>query len=89
MDILFTNAFDREFKALPRPVQEKSRKAVDTFLTCYETRRYPKGLRIHKCGPFLSISVTLQYRIFVLPITGGLSFVFVGDHEDADRYLRH
>lgn len=73
---------------LPRPIQEKSRKSIDQFLSCYERRAFPKGLRIHKCGPFLSISVSMQYRIFVHPVAGGLRFVFIGDHEDADRYLR-
>ncbi|OQA53730.1 MAG: hypothetical protein BWY42_01801 [Candidatus Omnitrophica bacterium ADurb.Bin277] len=88
MNILFTKAFDAEFEALSRPLQEKSRKTLDTFLRCYESRRFPKGLRIHKCGPFLSLSVTMQYRIFVLPVEGGLSFVFIGSHNDADRYLK-
>jgi hypothetical protein len=88
VNILFTKGFDLGFKALPRELQEKSRKTIDSFLRRYEARRFPKGLRIHKCGPFLSISVTMQYRIFVLPIPNGLRLVFIGDHEDADRYLR-
>lgn len=88
MNILFTKAFDGGFQVLPRPLQEKSRKAIDSFLSCYETHRFPKGLRIHKYGPFLSISVTIQHRIFVLPMPGGFNFVFIGDHDDADRYLK-
>lgn len=88
MNILFTKSFDSGFRALSRPVQEKSRKAIDSFLKSYESHRFPKGLRIHKCGLFLSISVTMQYRIFVFPVPGGFNFVFIGDHDDADRYLK-
>jgi len=62
--------------------------AVETFIDCYLTRQFPKGLRAHKCGPFLSLSVSMNYRIFILPIVGGIKFVFIGDHEDADRYLK-
>ena len=54
----------------------------------YLTRQFPKGLRMHKCGPFLSLSVTMSHRVFVLPISGGIKFVFVGNHEDAERYLK-
>ena len=88
MNIEFTRSFDEGFRALPGPVRQKSRKAVDRFLEAYETRRFPKGLRIHKCGPFMSISVTMQYRIFVHPVPNGIRFVFIGGHEDADRYLK-
>ena len=88
MNIEFTRSFDRGFKGLPASLQEKSRKAIDAFIESYELRRFPKGLRIHKCGSFLSISVTMNYRIFAYPISGGIRFVFIGDHEDADRYLK-
>ena len=88
MNIEFTKSFDKGFTGLPGPLQEKSRKAIDLFLQAYELRQFPKGLRIHKCGPFISISVAMNYRIFVSPVTGGVRFVFIGDHEDADRYLR-
>lgn len=91
MNIEFTRGFrgfDEGYAALPQQLQLKSRKAIDQFIQSYEIRQFPKGLRIHKCGPFLSISVTMKHRIFAYPITGGIRFVFVGDHEDADRYLR-
>ena len=88
MNIEFTKSFDDGFAALPMTLQEKSRKAIDDFLAAYESRRFPKGLRIHKCGPFISLSVTMRYRIFVSPIVAGVRFVFIGDHEDADRYLK-
>lgn len=88
MNIESTKRFDKEFASLPEMLQKKSRKAMETFLNAFESRQFPKGLRIHKCGPFFSISVTLNHRIFMSPIAGGIRFVFVGDHDDANRYLR-
>lgn len=88
MIVEFTRSFDRNFEKLPIDLQIKTRRAVETFIDCYTARHFPKGLRVHKCGPFVSISISIRHRIFILPIPGGIKFVFVGDHADADRYLR-
>ena len=88
MNIEFTKSFDEGYAGFPETLQLKSRKAIDQFIRSYESRRFPKGLRIHKCGPFLSISITMKHRVFACPIAGGIRFVFIGDHEDADRYLK-
>ena len=88
MNIEFTKGFDAGYSRLPQMLQIKSRKAIDQFIRSYETRQFPEGLRIHKCGPFLSISIIMKHRVFACPIAGGIRFVFIGDHEDADRYLK-
>lgn len=88
MKIESTKSFDREFASLSDALQTQSRKAIDLFLRAFESRQFPKGLRIHKCGPFISLSVTMDHRIFVSAIPGGIRFVFIGDHEAAERYLR-
>jgi hypothetical protein len=88
VNIEFAESFYRGFSDLPASLQRKSHETVDRFLQAFESRRFPKGLRVHKCGPFISLSVSMNIRVFVLPIAGGVRFVFLGDHEDADRYLR-
>lgn len=88
MNIEFTKSFDAGYSGLEQALQLKSRKAIEQFIRSYESHQFPKGLRIHKCGPFLSISVTMKHRIFAYPIAGGIRFVFIGDHEDAERYLK-
>jgi hypothetical protein len=88
MNVDFAESFYRGFSGLPVPLQQKSRETVDRFLQAFESRRFPKGLRVHKCGPFISLSVTMSLRIFVYPISGGVRFVFVGTHDDAERYLK-
>ena len=88
MIVEFTRSFDANFTKFPPELQKKSRSTVEIFIDCYLKRQFPKGLRVHKCGPFLSLSVTMKYRIFVLPIPDGIRFVFIGDHVDAERYLK-
>lgn len=88
MIIEFTKSFDRQFASLAPDLQTKSRQTIERFIGCYASKQFPKGLRVHKCGPFVNLSVSMNHRIFVLPIPGGVKFVFVGDHEAADRYLR-
>ena len=89
MKIEFTRVFDRNFEALPIDIQKKAREAAETFITSYATQQFPKSLRIHRCGSFLSLSVTMNYRIFVLPISDGIQLTFVGDHRMAEKYLKH
>lgn len=88
MIVQYTKSFDRSYAALPKYLRDASKETIALFLKHYASRDFPKGLRLHKAGPFLSLSVTMNYRIFVSPIPGGLRFVFIGDHKDADNYLK-
>ncbi|OGW83577.1 MAG: hypothetical protein A3C47_07305 [Omnitrophica bacterium RIFCSPHIGHO2_02_FULL_51_18] len=88
MIIEYTRIFDRNFAELPTEIQLKSRQSIETFIDCYVSHRFPKSLRVHKCGSFLSLSVSIRHRVFVLPIKGGIRFAFIGDHEDADNFLK-
>ena len=87
MIIEYARSFDQNFAKHSVELQAKARQTVAMFIDCYAAKHFPKGLRVHKCGPFISISFTMKHRIFVLPIPDGIKFVFIGDHEDADRYL--
>lgn len=88
MTVEFTRGFDERFARLAPDLQAKCRDAISAFLDCYASRRFPKGLRVHKCGPFISLSVSMKHRIFVFPVAGGVKFVFVGDHADMEKYLK-
>ena len=88
MNVEFTKSFDSQFSSLSEDLQSKAQNAIERFIDCYQSRRFPKGLRVHKCGPFVSLSITMKHRIFVTPIPSGIKFVFVGNHAEADRYLK-
>lgn len=88
MTVEFTKSFDRQYASLPSDLQKRTKETLVFFLDYYASRQFPKSLRIHKCGRFLSLSVTMNYRILLLPIHGGVKFVFVGNHRDAEKYLK-
>ncbi len=81
----FLKAFDR----LPKEYQQDVRDLIELFLDYYASRQYPKGLRVHKCNRFLSLSLSMNYRVFALPVSGGVKFVFVGNHDDAVQFLKN
>ena len=88
MIVEYTRSFDRNFSKLSTELQKETSEVIAFFLDYYASHQFPNGLRIHKCNRFLSLTVTMNYRVFVLPIEGGIKFIFVGDHEDAARYLK-
>ena len=88
MNVEFTRSFDKQYSGLPQDLQRQAKETIGFFLGYYASRQYPKGLRIHKVGRFLSLTVKMNYRIFVVPIQGGVKFMFVGNHRDAENYLK-
>lgn len=88
MIVEYARSFDRQYAALSVPLQGEVKDTIALFLDFYASRQFPKSLRVHKCGRFLSLSASMNYRIFVIAITGGVKFVFVGDHRDAENYLK-
>jgi hypothetical protein len=88
MIVEFTKSFDKQFQALSPDLQDKAKSTIDQFIDAYASRQFPKALRVHKCGSFVSVSISMKHRIFILPILNGIKFVFVGDHQTADNYLK-
>ena len=88
MIVQYTRSFDRQYAALPGTLQDEVRETIGFFLDYYTSRQFPKGMRVHKCGRFLSLSVSMNYRVFLIPVPGGVKFVFVGNHRDAENYLK-
>ena len=88
MIVQYARSFDRQYAKLSRELQQDADEAIAFFLRYFVSRQFPKGLRVHKCGRFLSLSVTMNYRIFVLAVPDGIKFVFVGNHRDAEDYLK-
>jgi len=86
--IEFTKSFDRQFSSLAPDPQVKNKPIIDRFISSYASKQFPNGLRVYKCGPFVSLSVSMNHRIFVFPIPDGIQFVFAGDHEAAGQYLK-
>lgn len=88
MIVRYSTGFDRMLEKLPEHIQEGGRNVIASFLERFVGKEFPKGLRVHRCGPFISLSIDPDYRIYLKPIPGGICFVFIGNHRDADRYLK-
>jgi hypothetical protein len=88
MKVEFTRSFDKQFAGLSPEHKGEAEEKIGIFLEYYASRQFPKSLRMHKCGRFVSLSVSMNYRLFLIPIPGGLKFVFVGSHRDAENYLK-
>ena len=88
MIVQYARCFDRQYAKLPGALQKDVDEVVSFFLRYFASRQFPNSLRVHKCGRFLSLTVTMNYRVFVLPIRDGVKFVFVGTHKDAENYLK-
>lgn len=88
MRIEYARSFDKNFSSLSHELGWQCRQAIANFLDAYADRVFPNSLRVHRCGPFISLSINMSYRIFVLPIEDGVRFVFVGDHKAAENYLK-
>ena len=88
MIVQYARCFDRQYAGLSAILQKDVDQTVLFFLKYFASRQFPKSLRVHKCGRFLSLTVTMNYRVFVLPIREGVKFVFVGTHKDAENSLK-
>lgn len=79
--IYYNEAFENQFKNLPKEIQNKARKKEELFK---ENPFYP-SLRLHKLKGKLdgmwSISIDRKYRIIFKPLENGvILFVSVGLH---------
>ena len=89
MKIEVSRNFDRTYRKLSNDLQREVDETTTLFVEYYASRQFPKSLRVHKCSRFLSLSVSMNYRVFVLPIKDGIKFIFLGDHNDAVQFLKN
>ncbi len=90
MDIHFLKSYDRSFRKLERPIQEKTILAVDSLLDFFYTRQKPEGLGLKKVYKnYWEIRIDIRYRIIFEFYGGGINIVFVGDHKEIKQFLRH
>lgn len=80
-EIYYTTRFEKQFKKLPRVVQEKAVATDDRI----RTNPLHPSLRLHKLSGKLeglwSISITNSYRIIFESLeNGGLLFISIGLH---------
>ena len=89
MHVEYLASYDRSFRHLPPPTQERTVKAIDALLDYFQTGQRPHGLglkRLHR--RYWEIRVGLDTRVLVELGSNRLTVIFVGDHDDIRRWLR-
>jgi addiction module RelE/StbE family toxin len=81
IDIVYAPSFLREFKKLPKPLQQESKDAIKSFVN----KKNLKKLHVHKLKGTLagrySFSINFHYRIvFQYLSKDSVAFLAIGDH---------
>ncbi len=90
MNFSYLASFDKSLKNLSASQIDKAEKALEKFITFFETREQPKGLGIKKLiYDFWELRVGLQYRIIFILRGKNIYFVFAGTHDDIKRFIKN
>lgn len=89
MIINYLKSYDRSFKKLDVPVQEKAVYAIDSLLDFIETRQKPEGLGLKKLYKnYWEIRLDIKNRILFELSGETINIVFVGDHDSVKKFLK-
>jgi len=89
MEFEFSSHFDRQFKKLDKPTQEKARGAIESLLK-YLDRKSPLlpglGMKNFKSN-YWEIRVDIRTRI-IFELTNRLGFLLIGSHDEIRRFMK-
>lgn len=89
MLINFLKSYDRSFKRLNRPLQEKTIYAIDSLLEFLRTRQKPEGLGLKKVyKDYWEIRLDIKNRIIFELSQDIINIAFVGDHKAVKKFLK-
>lgn len=89
MTINYLTSYDRSFKKLDPPLQEKTVMAIDSFLDFIQTRQKPEGLGLKKVYKnYWEIRIDTKNRVIFELRADAINFAFVGDHNTIKRFLK-
>lgn len=89
MIINYLKSYDRSFKKLDVPIQEKAVHAIDSLLDFIETRQKPEGLGLKKLYKnYWEIRLDIKNRILFELSGETINIAFVGDHDSVKKFLK-
>ncbi len=89
MIIRYLKSYDRSFRKLDRPQQEKVILAVDGLLQFIESRQKPEGLGLKKVYKnYWEIRIDIKNRIIFQLEAGTMNIAFVGSHDAVKTFLK-
>ena len=88
MLINYLKSYDRSFKRLDKPVQEKTIAAIESMLEFFKTRQKPEGLGLKKVyHNYWEIRLDIRNRIIFELKGNNINIAFVGDHAAVKTFL--
>lgn len=89
MIINYLRSYDRSFKKLDRPLQEKTLYAIDGLLEFLRTSQKPEGLGLKKVYKnYWEIRLDIRNRIIFELKQDMINIAFVGDHNAIKKFLK-
>lgn len=89
MIINYLKSYDRSFKKLDKPVQEKVVLAIDSLIDFIKTRQKPEGLGLKKVyKDYWEIRLDIRNRIIFELTIEAINITFVGDHNAVKAFLK-
>jgi mRNA-degrading endonuclease RelE of RelBE toxin-antitoxin system len=86
----FARSFERSLKGLHPPEKVAIQRQVDSFMLAMDVRRVPTGFGIKKMGGDLwEFRTDLAIRILFSWEESVITFLFVGNHNEVQQFLRH
>ncbi len=80
-----TPRFWRHLGQFPAPVQRAARR---NFRLLADNPRHP-SLHFKKVDKFWSVRVGLDYRALAVEDDGGFIWVWIGNHDEYDRFIKY
>lgn len=89
MIINYLRYYDRSFKKLDSPIQEKAISAIDSLIDFIKTRQKPEGLGLKKVyKDYWEIRLDIKNRM-IFELKGNIiNIAFVGDHKAVKLFPR-
>lgn len=89
MVINYLKSYDRSFKKLDRPVQEKAVSAIDSLIDFIKTHQKPEGLGLKKVyKDYWEIRLDIRNRVIFELTSEAINIAFVGDHNAVKAFLK-
>ena len=86
----FAASFSKSLKGLHPGEKVAIQRQVDSFMLAMDVRQIPSGFGLKKFGGDLwEFRTDLPMRVLFQWDKGAVTFLFVGNHNEVQRFLRH
>lgn len=90
LQFAFARSFQRSLKGLHPHEKVTIQREVDSFMLAMDVRQIPAGFGLEKLGNDLwEFRTDLPIRVLFQWDKSAVTFLFVGNHNEVQRFLRH